>query len=156
MFPLKPLSKEGISGALARAERYRLLNEPWQAESICEDVLRVDPANQQALVTLLLSLTEQFDHGAKVQHAADVLGKIQDEYERQYYGGILNERRAGSMLRQSDYRSGPVVFELIREAMRCYERAERIRAPVPASGAGGARRADPVGVISDSSPRTGE
>ena len=33
MLELKPLSKEGIAGALARVERYRLLNEPEQAES---------------------------------------------------------------------------------------------------------------------------
>ena len=50
MFELKPLSHEGIPAALEKAMRYRLLNEPGEAESICHDVLRIDPDNQQALV----------------------------------------------------------------------------------------------------------
>jgi hypothetical protein len=37
-----------------------LLNEPAEAESICHDVLRIDPENQQALIVLLLTLTDQF------------------------------------------------------------------------------------------------
>src|SRR5215469_5532655 len=60
---LKPLSKEGIPGALARVERYRLLNEPEQAESICLDILRSDPENQEALIALILSITDQFTSG---------------------------------------------------------------------------------------------
>ena len=35
MFELKPLSREAIPRALEKAERYRLLNEPAEAESIC-------------------------------------------------------------------------------------------------------------------------
>ena len=63
---LKSLHKDAIPGALAKAERYRLLHEPWQSESICQDVLRIDPENEQALVTLILALTDQFDKGARV------------------------------------------------------------------------------------------
>jgi hypothetical protein len=40
---LKSLTPEGVPAALAKAYRYRLLNEPEQAESICHDVLRIDP-----------------------------------------------------------------------------------------------------------------
>ncbi len=40
MFELKPLSKEGLKSAFEKAERYRLLNEPKFAESICLDILR--------------------------------------------------------------------------------------------------------------------
>jgi hypothetical protein len=127
MFQLKPLSRDAIPGALARAERYRLLNEPWEAESICEDVLRVEPGNQPAIIMLLLALTEQFDQGINAQHAAEVVLRIEGEYERNYYAGICHERRAATLLRQGDYRSGTVVFELVREAMRCYERAEAVR-----------------------------
>ena len=127
MFQLKPLSKEAIPGALARAERYRLLNEPWEAQSICEDVLRVEPGNQPALIMLLLALTEQFDQGINVQSVSEALAGIRGDYERHYYSGIFYERRAASFMRQGDYRSGSVVFELVREAMRCYERAESIR-----------------------------
>ncbi len=127
MFALKPLSEDAIPGALAKAERYRLLNEPWLAESICEDVLRIDPDNQRALVTLFLSLTEQFDQGISVQTAGEVLNRLAGEYERLYYNGILYERRATALMRQGDYRAGTVIYELIREAMRRYELAEEIR-----------------------------
>jgi hypothetical protein len=38
-FKLKVLRTGAIPAALERAERYRLLNEPTQAESICLDIL---------------------------------------------------------------------------------------------------------------------
>ena len=60
----KPISRDAIPAALEKVERYRLLNEPALAESICHDVLAVDPHNQQALVMLLLALTDQFFDGA--------------------------------------------------------------------------------------------
>jgi hypothetical protein len=59
-FDPKPISREGVPAALQKAERYRLINDPSSAESICLDVLTVDPGNQQALVTLLLAITDQF------------------------------------------------------------------------------------------------
>ena len=37
---LKQLHKEAIPSALEKAERYRLLNEPGEAESICHDEIR--------------------------------------------------------------------------------------------------------------------
>ena len=61
MFELKTLSPEGVPAALEKALRYRMLNEPEQAESICEDVLRLEPDNQEALVMLILALTDRFD-----------------------------------------------------------------------------------------------
>ena len=42
---LKRISQAALPAALAKAERYRLLNEPEQAESICRDVLAVEPKN---------------------------------------------------------------------------------------------------------------
>src|SRR3989442_7119311 len=63
IFELKPLTQEAIPKALEKAERYRLLKEPAQAESICLDVLQIDPGNQQALVMLFLALTDQFEQG---------------------------------------------------------------------------------------------
>jgi hypothetical protein len=127
MFALKPLSAEAIPAALAKAERYRLLNEPWEAESICEDVLRIEPEHQPALRMLLLAITEQFDQGVSPQAALDVLTRIHGEYERHYYTGILHERRAASLLRQNDMRIGSAAYSLLREAMHCYERAETVR-----------------------------
>ena len=81
MFELKPLTLEGIAGALAKAERYRLLNQPWEAESIYQDVLQVDPDNQPALVGLLLALTDQFDQGLPwcVSQARKVLPRLRDD-----------------------------------------------------------------------------
>ena len=56
MYELKPISREAIPRAIQKAERYRLLNQSWAAESICLDILEVDPENQQVLVMLVLAL----------------------------------------------------------------------------------------------------
>ena len=131
MFELKPLSKGAIPGALAKAERYRLLNEPGEAESICLDVLRIDPENQQALVILLLALTDQFDHGppGAVSQAREVLTRLRNEYERAYYAGIICERRGKAQLRQGAPGAGVVAYDWFRQAMEWYEKAEAIRPP---------------------------
>jgi tetratricopeptide (TPR) repeat protein len=128
-FELKPLSQSAIPAALERAHLYRLLNEPWQAESICEDVLRVDPRNQTALVTLLLAITDQFGTHISSACARDVLSRIGGEYERAYYAGIIWERSARARIRQGLPRSNFKAYEELREAMRCYELAERLRPP---------------------------
>ena len=129
IFELKTLSPEAAPRALAKAEHYRLLNEPGQAESICRDVLEGDPENQEALVTLLLALTDQFDdHGANaVVEAWKTAERIRDEYEHAYYGGIICERRAKARLRRAVPNGGPRAYEWLREAMDWYERAEVIR-----------------------------
>ena len=131
MFNLKPLSQDGVPGALAKAERYRLLNEPGLAESICLDVLNVDPENQQALVMLLLALTEQFRHGPPdlVSRARDVLPRLQAEYSRAYYAGIICERRARALIEQGALGFGTMAYDWLREAMSRYEDAEIIRPP---------------------------
>jgi len=131
MFDLKPLSQEAIPGALGKAERYRLLNEASEAESICLDVLRIDPDNQQALVILLLALTDQFDQGSSstVQQAREVLPRLRDAYEGAYYAGIICERRARARLRHGGPGSGAIAYEGFREAMSCYEKAELLRPP---------------------------
>src|SRR5881628_1002751 len=102
MFSLKPLSKDAIPAALEKAERYRLLNEPAEAESICLDVLKVAPDNQQAIVMLLLAVTDRFAKGYGVSdtQAKELLGRVTGEYERAYYAGILAERRAKVKLAQ--------------------------------------------------------
>src|SRR3954451_1687377 len=97
---LKQLHKDAIPAALEKAERYRLLNEPGEAESICLDALAVDPQNQQAIAVLLLAITDQFDDDpATVAHAWDTVAQLEDEYERAYYTGIVHERRAKALLR---------------------------------------------------------
>jgi hypothetical protein len=130
-FELKTLSPEAVPSALAKAERYRLLNEPGEAGSICLDVLRIDPDNQEALATLLLALTDQFDDDASsVGEAWETVGRLRDEYERAYYSGIVFERRAKAQLRHGAPGCGPRAYEWLREAMGHYERAEAIRPPI--------------------------
>jgi hypothetical protein len=129
MYQLKPLSRDAIQPALARAERYRLLNEPIEAESICRDVLEVDPNHQQALVMLLLALTDQFgDHASgAAQEADEVLRRLGNDYERAYYSGIVRERRAKALLDRGGPGAASSVYEWLREAMSWYERAEALR-----------------------------
>ena len=131
MFELKPLATDAIPAAIGKAERYRLLNEPQEAESICLDVLNVAPDNQQALVVLLLALTDQFrpDAGELVSRAREVLPRLEGEYERAYYAGIIFERRARALLEQGPPRFGAMTYDWLREAMRFYETAEAVRPP---------------------------
>ncbi len=131
MFDLKPITREAIPKALEKGERYRLLNEPWQAESICLDVLRTDPNNQEALVMLLLALTDQFDKGVAdgAKQAREVLPRLGSEYEQTYYAGIISERQAKAQLDQGGPGSGVIAYHWLREAMSFYEKAEAIRPP---------------------------
>jgi|SRR5579871_67485 len=126
---LKSLHQDAIPGALAKAERYRLLHEPWQSESICQDVLRVDPGNEAALITLILALTDQFDQGVRVEEARNLIPRLREEYDRAYYSGIISERRAKCLFEQARHGSGPTVYEWLHEAMAWYEKAEAIRPP---------------------------
>jgi hypothetical protein len=128
-FALKPLSSEAIPTALEKAHRYRLLNEPWQAESICQDVLRVEPRNQTALVTLLLAITDQFGEHASSARAREVLAALDGEYERAYYAGIILERSARARMRQGIPGSNSSAYRDFTEAMQLYERAESLRPP---------------------------
>lgn len=125
---LKPIARDAIPRALQKAERYRLLNQPLAAESICEDVLAVEPHNQEALVSLLLSLSDQFtgSPAEAYRRAHDLLREIKDEYQREYYRGILAERRAHAELEHGAHGSGANAYEWLREAMEAYERAEHL------------------------------
>ena len=100
-FELKALSPDAVPRALEKAERYRLLSEPGEAESICLDVLEVEPANQDAIVTMILALTEQFEteSAVAVGRARTAIERLEDAYARAYYTGILLERRAKAELR---------------------------------------------------------
>ena len=131
MSELKPLSAEAIPAALEKAERYRLLNEPGEAESICLDVLRADPENQTALITLLLAITDRFGKGYGVSdtQAKEILSRLKGEYDRAYYSGILAERRAKAKLAQGTPGSSHYAYDGFRAAMDWFEKAEAVRPP---------------------------
>ena len=132
-FDPKPISTESVPAALDKAQRYRLLNEPSAAESICLDVLAVEADNQQALETLLLAITDQFDHehGAGVRRARELVARFDDEYRRQYYAGIVSERAAMEQLHRlghaTAHGAAQTTYGLLRDAMEHFERAEALR-----------------------------
>ncbi len=133
-FELKPISRQSIPEALRKVERYWLLNEPGQAESICLDVLRIEPDHDEALVGLLLSLTDQISSGVggpvaarALEEARKLVPRLADEYKRAYYAGIICERRAKGRLKQGGPRAGFAAYGALREAMNWYEKAEQLR-----------------------------
>ncbi len=129
-FELKKISPDGIVHALEKAERYRLLNDPQQAESICHDILAVDGENQEALRCLILSLTDQFTSsaGGNAHDARKHIAKLEDDYERAYYTGLVYERETRAYLeRKNVIRSA--AYDGFRHAMEWYERAEALRPP---------------------------
>lgn len=126
-FKLKPLSPEGIEAALGKAEHYRLLNQPRLSESICLDVLAIEPQNQRALRVLLLSLTDQFQSSTKTaKQAREVANSLKDEYERLYYTGIIFERLGNASLNSGIHGSDFDAYEWYMEAMEYYEKADSI------------------------------
>jgi phage shock protein A len=128
MRELKPLSRDAVDAALAKAERYRFLNEPGEAESICLDILAVDATNQAALITLLLALTDQFGESAEAhERARATLAALESEYDKAYYAGIIAERRAKAQMARAGVGSSAGAYDWITEAMRYFERAEWLR-----------------------------
>ena len=131
MFQLKKISKESIPEALEKAERYRLLNEPLLAQSICLDIFEADPHNSGAIKTMILAITDQFGKSslADINQAKQLVSKLPDEYEREYYSGLISERQGKSRLDKHMPDGGSVAYEWLREAMDHYEKAETIRPP---------------------------
>jgi hypothetical protein len=125
-YELKRISKASIPAALQKAERYRIINDPSSAESICLDVLGVDPQNQEALVTLVLAITDQFAEAPAegTRRAQELLPRLGDEYKRMYYAGIVCERCAKAHLRRRTIGSGELAYHWFRQAMDWYEKAE--------------------------------
>jgi tetratricopeptide (TPR) repeat protein len=126
-FKLKTISMAGIPEAISKAEVYRSLNEPEEAESICRDILVVEPEHQLALRLLGLAITDEFCGDPQDRHreAEALFQKLREPYERLYYTGLLHERRAKAQMRVG--RSPHTLAPLFEEAMRCFEQAEAIR-----------------------------
>ena len=127
MSRLKLISRSGVPEAISKAEVYRYLNEPGEAESICRDILAIEPDNQVAQRLLGLSITDQFNgsHADRYAEAESVFQGLNNRYERLYYTGLLHERRAKAQLRAGHPPHSLMV--LFEEAMRCFEAAEEIR-----------------------------
>ena len=124
---LKSISKAGIPEAVAKVELYRYLNEPEEAESICRDILAIDPENQLARRLMGLAITDQFIGATSDRYieAQSIFQSLRDPYEQMYYAGLLHERRAKAQLLVGY--SPHVLLPLFEEAMRCFAEAEAIR-----------------------------
>jgi len=124
---LKTISKAGIPEAISKADVYRSLNEPEEAESICRDILAVEPEHQLAIRLLGLAITDQFSGDAHDRHreAETLFQALVESYERLYYTGLLHERRAKAQMRVG--RPPHTLAPLFEEAMRCFAEAETIR-----------------------------
>lgn len=131
MIKLKPLNREAIPHAIERAERYRLLNEPRVAESICHDVLGVEPDHQQALVILLLAITDQFGsgEGRQPKDALDLIPRLRDAYAHRYYTGLIYERQARARLLHTAPDAKYMAYDLLRTALSWFEKAETDHPP---------------------------
>lgn len=130
-FQLKPISKKSIPEALQKAERYRLLNEPRLAESICRDILEVEADNHAAVIIMLLAVTDQFGKfkAANVNIARQLLPLLKSEYERHYYSGIICERQGIAILNRGATGDQFAAYEWLTDAMEYFEKAETVRPP---------------------------
>lgn len=128
MFELKQLSPEGIPHALERAKHYRLLNEPVAAESICRDILRVEADNQEALITIILAMSDRVAEGYTVgaSQMTEYISKLKDDYSRAYYTGIVFERRGKAALLKDIPGADSTAYELLRKAMEHFEEAGKL------------------------------
>ena len=130
MFALKPISHDCVANALAKAERYRLLNEPNEAESICHDILQIEPDNQTALINLILALTDQVPRDTRAfSDAIATVSQLDSPYDRAYYAGIAWERRAKARYEAGGPGADRYVYEWIATALQLFESAEPLRAP---------------------------
>ena len=128
---IKPITREGVAAALQKAHRYRVLNDSTAAESICLDVLELEPENVEAIVMHVLSITDQFVSGqaADLRRAGVALDPLRDPYRNAYYNGIICERWAKSMLQRKVPRAEERAYEWIEKALGWYGRAEAMRPP---------------------------
>jgi len=116
---------DAISAALDKAKQYRTLSEPEIAESICLDILKVDSHNQETLVVYILALSDQLHHTEKqsqIKAIQSAIAKLDSKYEREYYNGILNERRARFLISQPMSRG--FAYDYFEEAIISYQKAQ--------------------------------
>ena len=119
MVEIKTITRKAVPAALELAQKYRFLNEPHEAESICLDILEVDPDNQEALITMLLALTDNFDNelNPSFSKAQALIARLSSGYCKDYYSGIIFERRAKSHLDKGGPGSGQIAFDCFSKAL---------------------------------------
>lgn len=119
----QPIPKGNVQKAMERAEHYRLLNEPEQAESICRDIVSVDPENEKAWIHLLLSLSDQFpkDKEDARKEATEALVHIKSDFLNHYYQGIIHERWGRANMKFGH--GHQAVMSWISKAMQSYQKA---------------------------------
>jgi tetratricopeptide (TPR) repeat protein len=129
-YALKRLPRANLEAAIAKAAHYRDLNQPEEAESICRDVLDVDPQSQQAWKLLGLAITDRFPSGqvGLLEEAIEAFERLGDEYERVYHLGVAWERAAKAHLEKNEAHSAVTAFE---HALRLFEKAEGMRPDSP-------------------------
>jgi len=128
MFATKPISPESVAGALEKAMRYRLLNEPGEAASICRDILEIDPENRQASISLILALTDEIGQEPRAfAEALSTIAQLPSDYDRAYYAGIAWERRAKARHLGGGQGARQYVYDWIVTALELFEEAERLR-----------------------------
>jgi hypothetical protein len=126
---IKPITHEGAAAALQKAHRYRLLHDSSAAESICLDVLAIEPANQEAQVMYLLALSDQFPagQGDVLRRAQEAASQLADPYRNAYYNGIVCERWAKALMQRGQPMAGAMAWDWIQRALGWYGRAESAR-----------------------------
>jgi tetratricopeptide (TPR) repeat protein len=127
---LKRLPVSSLQAAVVKAAHYRDLNQPEEAESICHDVLAVDPAHQDALKILGLAVTDRFATGqvGLLEEAVQAFERLADGYERTYHLGVAWERAAKAHLERQEIHSAAAAFE---SALNFFEKAEALRPDLP-------------------------
>ncbi len=129
-FELKRLPRTSLEAAIAKAEHYRDLNQPEEAESICHDVLDLDPAHQKAWKLLGLALTDRLVSGqvGLLEQAVQAFERLADPYDRVYHLGVAWERAAKAHTERGEAHSAVTAFE---HALSLFEKAEGMRPDLP-------------------------
>ena len=125
---IKPITREGVAAALQKAHRYRVLNDSVAAESICLDVLAVEPDNVEALAMHVLAITDQFTavHGEDRARAKEAVARLSDPYKNAYYNGVICERWAKAVLLRGGPQAAEMAYDWLEKAMTWYEKAEKL------------------------------
>jgi hypothetical protein len=76
-------------------------------------------------MTLILALTDQFANELTQMFvkAREAVQQLTDNYCRNYYRGIICERRAKVHFGRGNPGSGPLAYDWFRQAMSAYEKA---------------------------------